>query len=639
MIVSFRVTHHTRCVLSGLYANAARQAMDSGSRGDYIWSTPQMTDPQRPPDDPHEPGPVRFQAFVLDRRSGELLKNGSRVRLQDAPLKVLRALLDRPGEIVTREELRRRLWGDDTFVDFDNGLNTAVNRLRASLGDRASTPTFIETVGRRGYRFIAPLSASGTTPATYASGSPSTASVPMRLAVLPFRQLKPDTDTEFLTFALADAVASSLSGLESLAVRSPVASARFASAVPDLTTIASALDVTLVLTGTALRLGDRVRVTTQLVEAPRGTLLWTTTADASLADMFQLTDSLVRRIVESLALPLTVRDARQLDRDVSGSGRAFELYLRANGLGRNPATWPQARDLYLESVRADPQYAPAWARLGRVQRLIAKYATSNRREVERQAEDAFRRALAINPELSLAHYLYAQLEMETGRSVEAFVRLLDRTREPRADPQLYAGLVQAARYVGLLDASREAHDVARRLERAIRTSVAHTSLAGGDYARAVADARDNDDPLEGFALAVLGETGRAIDVLTELRRRVGDNETWAAYVDLTLAFARSDRQALASCAKACLQMLFSDPEGCFEVSLLLALSREPSGAVDLLERAVEAGFSCFAALDSHPMLRTLRADPRFATLAAEIGRRHARAAEAFEKAGGLALFS
>ena len=101
---------------------------------------------------------VRFGSFELDRRSGELWKAGSRLRLQEGPLRVLQALLDRPGEIVTREELQRRLWPDDTFVDFDNGLNSAVNRLRAALGDRAEKPRFVETVGRRGYRFIAPLS-------------------------------------------------------------------------------------------------------------------------------------------------------------------------------------------------------------------------------------------------------------------------------------------------------------------------------------------------------------------------------------------------------------------------------------------------------------------------------------------------
>ena len=305
-------------------------------------------------DDPRNPARLRSGSFELDRRSGELSKAGSRVRLQDAPLKVLQALLERSGEIVTREELRRLLWADDTFVDFDNGLNSAVNRLRSSLGDSADQPKFVETVGRRGYRFIAPLAPPERS--AIAATDRAGASVRMRLAVLPFRQLKSDPDTDFLSFSLADAVASSLSGLETLAVRSTIAAARFGADTPDLAAMAAALDITLVLAGTVLRVGDRVRVATQFVEAPRGTLLWTTTVEASLADMFQVTDGLVRRIVESLALPLTVRDERQLDRDVSGSGRAFELYLRANGLGRYPDTWPQARDSGLESVRTDPQY-------------------------------------------------------------------------------------------------------------------------------------------------------------------------------------------------------------------------------------------------------------------------------------------
>jgi DNA-binding winged helix-turn-helix (wHTH) protein len=309
------------------------------------------------------PTRVRFGGFELDRRSGELSRGGSRVRLQEGPLRVLQALVDRPGEIVAREELQRRLWSDDTFVDFDNGLNSAVNRLRASLGDRAEKPRFIETVGRRGYRFVASPVFDGRQPAqTNASSEGS--SLPMGLAVLPFRQLTADPDTEFLGFSLADAIASSLSGLESLVVRSTIATARFASEVPDLAAMATALDVTLVLAGAVLRAGDRVRVSAQLVDAPTGTLLWTTTAEAPLDGMFHVLDGLVRRIVESLALPLTVREARELNGDVPGSGHAFDLYLRGNRLGRYPETWPQARDLYLESVRADPQYAPAWARLG-----------------------------------------------------------------------------------------------------------------------------------------------------------------------------------------------------------------------------------------------------------------------------------
>jgi len=265
---------------------------------------------------------IQFGSFELDRRSGELLKAGSRRRLQEHPLRILEALLDRSGNIVTREELQHRLWQDDTFVDFDNGLNSAINRLRAALGDRADKPRFIETIGGRGYRFIAPVSMPEQLPSTPSAASPPLATSAIRLALLPFRQLKSDTDTEFLFFSLPDAIASSLSGLESLAVRSTMAAARYAAEVPDLSAIATGLDVTLVLGGTVLRIGERVRVSTQLVEVPRGTLLWTSTAEVVLTDMFQVSDGLVRRIVESLAMPLTVRDcARSVGMCREAAGR------------------------------------------------------------------------------------------------------------------------------------------------------------------------------------------------------------------------------------------------------------------------------------------------------------------------------
>jgi TolB-like protein/tetratricopeptide (TPR) repeat protein len=579
---------------------------------------------------------VRFGRFELDRRSGELLKAGSRLRLQEGPLRVLQALLDRPGEIVTREELQHRIWPDGTFVDFDTGLNSAVNRLRGSLGDSAEKPRFVETVGRRGYRFIAPL-LHADPPSADASGPRTAASFPMRLAVLPFRQLTPAPETEFLTFSLADAIASSLSGLESLVVLSTMAAARFASDVPDLAAMAAALDVTLVLAGAVLRAGDRVRVWAQLIEAPRGTLLWTTTAETSLDDMFRVLDGLVRRIVESLALPLTAREARGLGHDVPGSGHAFDLYLRANRLGRYPETWPQARDLYLESVRADPHYAPSWARLGRTYRMMAKYAADADPQLGRLAEESFRRALAINPELSLTHYLYAQLEMETGRSVDAFVRLLDRARERRADPQLFAGLVQACRYVGLLEASRAAHERARRLDKTIKTSVAYTSAIVGDYARAVDEARENDDPLEGVALALVGRTTDATGMLLDMQRRYGGNRAWAAYIELVLAFARGDTDEVVAAADACLRLPFADPEGLFHVCVVLARSNEPARALVVLRRTVEAGFSCPAGLDGEPSLRALHGNPEFGRLRAEAERRHRRAVDAFDIAGGYAL--
>jgi TolB-like protein/tetratricopeptide (TPR) repeat protein len=460
----------------------------------------------------------------------------------------------------------------------------------------------------------------------------------MRMAILPFRQLRPDPDTEFLVFSLADAIASSLSGLESLVVRSSLAAGRFASDAPDLPAIATALDVTLVLAGTVMRNGDRVRVATQLLEAPRGTLLWTSTAETSIADLFQVSDELVHRIIESLALPLSVRESRVLNHDVPGSGRAYELYLRANGLGRYPDTWPNARDLYLEAIRADLDYAPAWARLGRVYRLMAKYGTDDEQQMTRLAEEAFRRALALNPELSLAHYLYAQLEMETARSLQALSRLLDRARERRADPQLFVGLVQACRYVGLLDASRAAHECAKRLDPAAKTSVAYTSLMAGDYARAVDEARiSGEKPVEGFALAALQRFNEARSILEESLRTYAQNRTWATYLEMMLAFARGETAAAASLADVCLQLPFRDPEGLFALCLILVWSNDQRRAVHALRHTVDAGFACLPALIGDPAMHALADLPECERLRAQVKERHRQAQIAFDAAGGREL--
>src|SRR4029450_9547272 len=176
----------------------------------------------------------------------------------------------------------------------------------------------------------------------------------------------PDLEPAFRASSLPDAIAASLSGLESLLVRSTIAAARFASEAPDLRAIAETLDVNVVLVGSILRGDSRLRITTQLVEAPGGALVWTHTSEASLEHIFELQDDLARRIVEALSLPLSVREHRLLRHDVPASGESYRQYLRANRLSDDGDTWDVARDLYHESIRGDPDYAPAWARLGRM---------------------------------------------------------------------------------------------------------------------------------------------------------------------------------------------------------------------------------------------------------------------------------
>src|SRR3989475_10905954 len=324
-----------------------------------------------------------FGAFEVDWEAGEVRKHGIRLKLQEQPFQVLALLLRRPGQVVTREELRTQLWSADTFVDFEHGLNSAINKLREALGDSADNPRFVETLPRRGYRFVGTVdSVSAPAPAPHMT----------RLIVMPFRILRSDPETDFLAFSLPDAITSSLSGLDSLIVRSSVAAARFASDTPDLKVIASEAGVDVVLTGTLLRAGDQLRVSTQLAEAPGGTLLWSKTSNASLRDIFQLEDELVQRIVESLSLPLTAREDRRLKHDVPASATAYEFYLRANQLALDWESVVLARDLYQRCVEEDPQYAPAWARLGRCFRMLAKWGGHPKEDLA-QAQHTFERAL------------------------------------------------------------------------------------------------------------------------------------------------------------------------------------------------------------------------------------------------------
>jgi len=182
-----------------------------------------------------------------------------------------------------------------------------------------------------------------------------------RLIVLPFRALRPDPETDFLAFSLPDAIAASLAGISSLMVRSSLAAARFAGPFPDLKEIAKEADVD-VLTGTLLRGGSEIRLTTQLVEAPGGTLIWSGALQVELSDIFQLQDTLVSSVVKSLALPLTAGEQQLLSHDAPGNAAAYDLYLRASELVRNREKTGSAIDLYEQCVAMDPGYAPAWAR-------------------------------------------------------------------------------------------------------------------------------------------------------------------------------------------------------------------------------------------------------------------------------------
>jgi len=457
-----------------------------------------------------------------------------------------------------------------------------------------------------------------------------------RLMVLPFRILRADPETDFLAFSLPDALSTSLSGLSALVVLSSAVAARFGGESLDFRRMAAEVDVDVVVIGTLLRSGDRVRVTTQLVEAPAGTLLWSQTAQVTLTDIFELEDSLVRRIVEALALPLTAREHRLLAQDVPESPKAYELYLRGNQLALDSATWPVARDLYLECVGIAPRYAPAWSRLGRVYRLLAKYAATRSPDLEEKADQAFRRALELNPDLALAHGLYAQFEVEAGRPKDAMRRLIDRLQAAGPQVDLYVGLVHACRYCGLLEASVAADENARRLDPKVRTSVNFTHLARGDYERAIAT--DTPGDLFGTLNYALATLGRHAEVIEACRlKEPSAHEAARALLRFQRASSEGNREEILQSTRVLLGAGMRDPEAIYLGVRVLARVGLHEEALLQLERVVDGGYFCVPNFRQDPWLEGLRAEPAFARTLGRAEQLYEDARLAFEDSAGPVL--
>ena len=296
-------------------------------------------------------------------------------------------------------------------------------------------------------------------------------------------------------------------------MRSTAGAARFTGDEIDFARIAAEAHVDLVMTGTLLRAGDAIRVTTQLVGVPGGEVLWSHAANATLRDVFQLQDDLVQRIVSSLSLPLTMREQQMLKHDVPASPTAYEFYLRGNRSAAGALVFLEAaglaRDLYLRSVEEIPVRA-GWENLARCYRVLGKSGGEDADENLRRAESCLQRALTLNPQLVSVTRAYAQLESDMGRSTDELMRLLTVAPANDRDPEFWAGLVHACRDCGLLSASLAAHERAVSLDPTIATSVRHTYWLMGDATRAL-KACQGRFYFEAMVLASIGRTDEAMN--------------------------------------------------------------------------------------------------------------------------------
>src|SRR5262249_3849567 len=275
-------------------------------------------------------------------------------------------------------------------------------------------------------------------------------------------------------------------------------------------------------------------------------------------------------IVTSLSLPLTTREQQMLRRDVPASAAAYEYFLRGNQLSYDSKQWGVARDLYLRSVEEDPRFAPTWARLGRIHHVMGKYLDTGTQESLDKAEEAFHRALELNPDLSITHKLFAQLDVDRGRARNAMARLIERAQT--ADPELLAGLVTTCRYCGLLDASVAAHERAVALEPKIRTSVAHTWYFQRNFARVVSIKPIDFPYIVPLSMSELGRKADAIAVLREMEQKI---QTRVREL-VTAARLLLDNDAVQSIAAVnrFLAPDFKDPEGLFYAARHLARLNE-----------------------------------------------------------------
>jgi TolB-like protein/DNA-binding winged helix-turn-helix (wHTH) protein/Tfp pilus assembly protein PilF len=402
--------------------------------------------------DKDPPTRLRFGVFEADVRTGELTKRGKRLRLQEQPFRLLAILLERPGELVTREELRSRIW-PGTIVDFDHGLNKAIGKIREALGDSSENPRFVETVARRGYRFLADVTAvPGGQPETIvlvpqeSSGPvvlPDTGkplSQPTRawglfgfglalvlaatlswilyprshsssgirsLAVLPLENLSGDPSQDYFAEGMTDELITRLAQISALRVISRTSVMTYQSARKPLRDIARELNVDAVVEGSVSRSGDRVRITAQLIQVPADTHMWAQSYDEDIQDTLALQSKVARDIAEQIQVTLNRQEQAALVRSAPLDPQAYEAYLKGRYFWnkRTEGGLTKAIEYFRHAIELDPKYAQAYSGLADSYALSGdwEYGILSPQDAFTQAEAAATKALALDDGLGEAH--------------------------------------------------------------------------------------------------------------------------------------------------------------------------------------------------------------------------------------------
>ena len=574
-------------------------------------------------------GTLRFGSFELDVRSRELRTGTATVRLQEQPFEILRMMLERPGALVTRDELRQRLWPDGTFVDFEHSLNAAVKRLRAALGDDADNPKFVETLPRRGYRFIAAMDAEGADKAGEA--------VP-RVAVLPFSNLSEGGAQEYFTDGLTEEMISQLGQRcrGRLGVIARWSSMVFKGSTQRSREIGQALRAHYLLEGSVRREGERVRVTASLVETASETHLWSETYERHLTDCLQVQSDIAARIAESLALELVDDEPPPRLRRAAASASAYQEYLKGryhwnHWLMPTDEGIEYALASFNEALRIDPHFAPAYASLARAQIARAVHYREQPRHALEAARAAAKRSLELEPELFEGHLALADvrrmLEWDWRGAETAYVQAIALNPSQENAHRAYAAmLIALARPAEAIRESERACEL-DPLCLVVNTNAAWVRYLAGDYAAALDRCQRTAelDPqylparrMIGTVFLQSGKTDDAIRVLEAAYAEARQDPVLASSLAYAKAVAgdRAGAMALLEEIRRLDRKRYLPP---YQLALVHIGLDDADRAFAALEQATVDADPALGNLAVDPRIQPLRSDPRYARLVDLLG--------------------
>lgn len=574
----------------------------------------------------HDGRILDFDGFTVDLGSRVLLRGDRQVALTPKAFDTLAVLLERPGEVLPKEQLLERVW-PDTFVE-EGILTQNIYTLRKALQEAGGKRDYIETIPRRGYRFAGPI-AERELAAEPARQGTSVGSI----AVLPFEPLTGNPDDAYLGLGLADALITRLSNLRRLTVRPTSAVRRYLGAARDPAVVARALQVDTVLDGTLQRSGDNLRITVQLVAAREAAPLWATKFDARTTDLFALEDSISQELAEELQLRLSRQERDRLSRSPTPDPEAYHAYLRGRYFWnrRTLEGLEKAIESFRQAIARDPDFALAHAGLADCYVLLPLYGAFAPREVFPEAIAAAERALSLDDSLAEAHTSLAYARFLYERRWEAaergFGRAIDLNPGYPTAHQWYAFLLSAlGRHEEAIFQARQAREL-DPLSLVINADFGMVLYFARQYAAAVEQFRRTLELDSSFAYAHFGlghawqQQDRLTEAVEEQRRAVdlapGSPALKAALGQALAQAGRPEeaRRLLAELEERSAREYVESSDFAF---LWTALG-EPDRALDRLEQACEERSRFVAFLATWPIYDPLRAHPRWPELLKKAG--------------------